>query len=257
MTRVGSLSVALLATVFTILCGAPAVADAANSVSVVLNPVKPFANQPTTLTFSGSSDVPAALYATYFDAVSYMASGGQICNGDDDPSYRYRAGDRGTEIVSGQPVDGPFSLTITRSIPDQYFGVFHLCMWLADPNSVPPGATLGRRVDEGVEFDVPPLVVLATRVHSTFPKTATGLHFSVSTQITAQGTTPQGYCVLEARSAGSWLYATPFRPVGARGRCPISIRVARPGRRQYRVSFRAAEGFKGSVGVPAWVGVER
>ena len=53
-------------------------ASAANEVSVALSPASPHVSEPTTLTFTGSSDRPARLHVTYISHV--MAGGGEACS---------------------------------------------------------------------------------------------------------------------------------------------------------------------------------
>jgi hypothetical protein len=117
-------------------------ASAENNVTMTLSPARPHFNEPATFTFTGSSDRPARLYVTYFDYVTYQASGGKACSGE--PASRASTGP-GPEIVGGQPVNGPFSLPITYTFAPPQYGVgYHVCMWLQNPTRSSPAGIQSR-----------------------------------------------------------------------------------------------------------------
>ena len=223
-------------------------ASAENNVTMTLSPARPHFNEPATFTFTGSSDRPARLWVTYFDYVTYQASGGQACSGE--PASRASTGP-GPAIVSGQPVDGPFSLPITYTVAPPQYGVgYHVCMWLAEPDSIIPGRNpIAPPTETAFEFDIPVVKSFngpaSTRVHSTFPRIAKRSQLIVSTRITSRLQMPQGTCMLERHATNSWLHASPPVWLDGYGHCRISVALHHTGRQAIPRHVPARRGIQG------------
>jgi hypothetical protein len=118
------------------------------TITATLNPVIPRINQPAAITVTGASEAPASVFA------KVRPNGGANC------AATYDA-DSGAELLSGESVNGAFSLpaTTTQSTAGSYL----LCLWLARSSTDPtPIAGPQRQL-----FDVagpPPVAVPPTRV---------------------------------------------------------------------------------------------
>lgn len=90
------------------------------TVSGSVTPASPQVNETATVTFTGSSEAPKRVYATY------RLAGGAPC------AVSYDA-DSGRGVVNGENVNGAFSFTKSLTLSDP--GSYMLCMWLADSSS--------------------------------------------------------------------------------------------------------------------------
>jgi hypothetical protein len=237
----------VVAVTIAVIAGTTLPASAADEVSLTLDPARPRASEPTMLTFTGSSDQPARLFATYFDYVPWRASGGGFCSTE--PSNRASI-EPGPEIATGQPVNGLFSLQVTYSFAPLVHGDgYWICMWLAEPDSIIPGRNpLAPPTETFVPFDIPVVKPpLGTTVRAAFPATAKRSRLIVVSRIASRQGPAKGSCILEGYVAGSWLYVSRYVPVDARGRCRIAVAVRRTGKQVFRVSFLRSAGFKAST----------
>jgi hypothetical protein len=86
-------------------------------VSGSISPVSPQVDQAATVTFTGSSEAPKRVFATY------RLTGGAPC------AVSYSA-DSGRGLVDGTNVNGAFSFTQSLTVAAP--GTYMICMWLAD-----------------------------------------------------------------------------------------------------------------------------
>lgn len=95
------------------------------SVSATVGPVTPKPLQQTTVTITGTSEAPAALYA------KIRPAGGAACG----VSY---TGDAGNDLINGRSVNGTFSTQVTTT--PQTAGNYLICLWIAragdDPSPI-------------------------------------------------------------------------------------------------------------------------
>jgi hypothetical protein len=91
------------------------------TISATLLPVRPRQNQQTTVTITGASEAPEAVFAA-------VQSAGVQCA----PTY---SADQGTGLTSNTPVNGAFTVTatLTAGAPGNYT----ICLWLAGSSSDP------------------------------------------------------------------------------------------------------------------------
>lgn len=90
------------------------------SISATVNPVSPKTDEPATVTITGASESSANVYG------KIRRSGGASC------ATSFGA-DPGSSLISGEPVNGAFSLT--RTTTQQEAGGYVICLWLANSSS--------------------------------------------------------------------------------------------------------------------------
>jgi hypothetical protein len=130
-----------------------------------VNPITPRINEAATITVSGASEAPANVYATI------RPGGGAPCA----PTY---SADTGKTLLSGESVDGAFSLPVTTT--QSTAGSYVLCLWLA-ASSTDPAPIAGPQPQP---FDVvgppppPPAVVPPTSVAASLSLRRRGSRYS-------------------------------------------------------------------------------
>lgn len=90
------------------------------TISATVAPISPQAGQTATVTITGSSEAPKAVYATIRPA------GGAPC------ASSYSA-DSGSGLVGGRSVNGAF--TVTETTTQNAAGTYLICLWLASSSS--------------------------------------------------------------------------------------------------------------------------
>jgi hypothetical protein len=139
-------------------------------------------------------------------------------------------------------------------------GAWLICTWL-DPYD---GGTFSGPQTTQITVGTPPTPTatrpvpkakrVATQIRAVLPARSRHLRLAISARVTATGTA-RGTCALEVERGSTWRALT-ARAVTAHGTCAFTAAVA-AGRRRYRVEFRPATGFAGSVGAARWVRVTR
>jgi hypothetical protein len=86
------------------------------TITASVNPVAPRINEQATITVTGASEAPAYVYA------KVRPNGGTGCA----PSY---SADSGKDLLSGESVNGSFSLPVTTT--QSTAGSYLMCLWLA------------------------------------------------------------------------------------------------------------------------------
>jgi hypothetical protein len=216
------------------------------SSTVTATPTSSADGAPTALTLTGSSDIQVYVRATYRPA------GGAPCAATS-------ATDTGTGFIDSLTGgEGPFAYAAT--IPFST-GTWLICTWLdhydggtfSGPQATqitvgtPPATPMAPRA-------VPKAMRVATQIRAVLPARAHHLRLSVSAHVTATRSA-RGACALEVERGSTW-HAIKAHAVTARGTCAFTAPVAE-GRRRYRVEFRPATGFAGSVGAARWVRVTK
>ena len=217
----------------------------------------------TTVTVAGSTDLPVVVRATYRPA------GGAPC------AATYAA-DPGTTFVDAPMItSGHFSFVDTIPFTG---GTWIVCSWL-ETNANPPVAFAPNAPFIGPSTSTfvvdapmapapaapsPPAAPTATasaaktatRIRSTFPRTARHLRLSVSSRVTASAP-PAGTCWLEVLDAGTWKAPGAHARVTATGTCVVNARLTAPGRKRVRVEFRPSATFARADSLAGWVEVTR
>jgi hypothetical protein len=197
---------------------------------------------PTALTMTGSSDIQVYVRATYRPA------GGAPCAATS-------ATDTGTGFIDS--LTGGEGLFVYAATIPFTTGTWLICTWLDHYEGGTFSGPQATQITVGTPTatrPVPKATRVATKIRAILPARAHHLRLSISARVTATGSA-RGACALEVERGSTW-HALTAHAVTAHGTCAFTAAVA-AGRRRYRVEFRPATGFAGSVGAPRWVRVTR
>jgi hypothetical protein len=215
------------------------------SSSVTATPTSSADGAPTALTLTGSSDIQVYVRATYRPA------GGAPCA----PTSATDTGTRFIDSLTGG--EGPFVYAATIPFTT---GTWMICTWLDHYEGGTFSGPQATQITVGAPRATPPTqpvpapTRVATRIRAVLPARAHHLRLSISARVTSTRSA-RGTCALEVERGSTWHPLT-GHALKADGTCAFIAAVA-AGRRRYRVEFRPATGFAGSVGAARWVRATR